>query len=80
MVLLIGQGTTYRPINDGEIEDPELIYTAFNEYASDSQQLVKVSSETVKKSLRNLATRNETRRTGRTVCESTRVCRHGARG
>lgn len=45
MVLLIGQGTTYRPINDGEIEDPELIYTAFNEYASDSQQLVKVSSE-----------------------------------
>ena len=43
MVLLIGEGTTYRPINEAEQNDPELIYSAFPDYANDSQQLVKVS-------------------------------------
>lgn len=42
MVLLIGEGTTYRPINEAEQNDPELIYSAFPDYANDSQQLVKL--------------------------------------
>ena len=42
MVLLIGEGTTYRAISEEECSDPELIYTAFPEYAFDSQQLVKL--------------------------------------
>jgi len=42
MVLLIGERTQYRHVTEDELEDPELIYKAFPQYAKDSLQLVKL--------------------------------------
>ena len=42
MVLLIGARNSYRPVTEDEIENPELIYSAFADYVRDSEQLVKL--------------------------------------
>lgn len=42
MVLLIGERSQFRHITKDELENPELIYKQFPQYAENSQQLVKL--------------------------------------